>query len=87
MVMLELMRCCNSDWERTNQDIEENILTEELNGGGGGTVSGETGGKRSGGGGRRGGGGGLGVVRRYYQSGAYSILNPGKRELNLVCLL
>ena len=63
MVLLELMRCSNSDWERTNHEVEENILNEEnMEGGSPASIN------------RRrleerGGGGGLGLVKRYYQSG------------------
>ncbi len=63
MVMLELMRCSNSEWERTNQEIEENILNEENMAGSPSSMNRK---RPEEGEGRA---GGLGMVRRYYQSG------------------
>ncbi len=73
MVLSELLRCANSEWERTSREIEENILKDEAastNGKASSSVasfyfsssSNEQQRRRSGSGGFR-------VVRRYYQSG------------------
>lgn len=62
LVLSELLRCSNAEWERTNRDIEENILHEKYLTSHSSSHNEKTlddGEKPT----------GFGAVRRYYQSG------------------
>ncbi len=69
MVMAELLRCANSDWERDNLEVEENILNDENMAGAPTSFSRSAAARRGGGKGGATAAAIGGVVRKYYRSG------------------